>query len=213
MIIILTIGFVLGIFCSLPVGQIGVLSINRTLKYGFFAGFSVGITVAILDTLACFIMINGISVINQIQSLKFILYGINILLLIFLGWKNVFKKSKNKKMNTDTINSANHNLLKTILIVVVMYFSNIVLFIFWGTIANTINSYSFFTPGLKNSLLLAAGVLIGALSLYFVILRGLHFNRHKIKPDLSSHLTKATGYLFFVFALVLLINLIRSYFY
>ena len=190
-----------------------MLSINRTLKYGFFAGFSVGITVAILDSLACFILINCIAVITQIQSAKFIFYGINILLLIFLGWKNVFKKAKNKKMNSDTINSANHNLLKTIFMVVVMYFSNIVLFIFWGTIANTINSYSFFTPGLENSILFSVGVLIGALSLYFVILRGLHSNRHKIKPDLSGHLTKATGYLFFVFALGLLINLIRSYFY
>ena len=206
-------GFVLGIICSLPVGQIGVLSINRTLKYGFFAGFSVGITVAILDSLACFILINGISAITQIQSVKFILYGVNILLLIFLGWKNISKKAKNKKMNTDKINSSNHNLLKTILLVVVMYFSNIVLFIFWGTIANTINSYSFFSPGLKNGILLSVGVLIGALSLYFVMLRGLHSNRHKIKPDLSGNLTKATGYIFFVFALALLINLIRSYFY
>ena len=87
-----------------------------------------------------------------------------------------------------------------------MYYSNVSLVLVWGTIANVINSYSFVPAEYGNYLLLSAGVATGALSLYFVMLKSLHYKRHQLRPELANHLTKATGYLFLVFALGLFIN-------
>lgn len=211
--IIIIPGILLGIICSLPVGQLGILSINRTLKYGFAAGYLVGATASILDAISCFAIMQGISVIFQIPPVKFMLQGVNILLLIYLGFKNILKKDTNKKSEKEkNLNGVtNQNILKTVLVVTVMFFSNTSLFILWGSIGNVIHSHSFLPgSGVENNLLLATGVAIGGLLLYFIILKGLHYNRHKIKPGLTNHLSKASGGLFFIFALGLFINLIKN---
>ena len=207
--IIIAVGILLGIICSLPVGQIGVLSINRTLKYGFAAGFTVGVTSALLDSISCLGIMYGVSAFSQISSAKFVLYGINIVLLIYLGVTNILKKETNTKKTLQNIN--NHNIIKTVLLVVVLYYSNVSLFLVWATIANIIHSYSFVPPRDGNYLLLAAGVAIGALSLYFLMLKSLHYKRHQLRPELANRLTKATGYLFLVFALGLFITLIKNF--
>lgn len=207
--IIITVGILLGIICSLPVGQIGLLSINRTLKYGFAAGFIVGITSALLESISCLAIMYGVSAFSQISSAKFVLYGINIVLLIYLAVTNILKKEP--RTEKDLPNVTNQNIIKTILLVAAMYFSNVSLFLVWGTIANVINSYSLVPVGYGNYLLLSAGVAIGALSLYFVMLKSLYYKRHQLRQGLANHLTKAIGYLFLVFALGLFINLIKNF--
>jgi len=207
--IIIAVGILVGIICSLPVGQIGVLSINRTLKYGFTAGFTVGVTSALLDSISCLGIMYGVSAFSQISSAKFVLYGINIVLLVYLGVTNILKKESRTEKYLS--NNNNQNILKTILLVVAMYYSNVSLFLVWATIANIIHSYSFVPPRDGNYLFLAAGVAIGALSLYFLMLKSLHYKRHQLRPELANHLTKATGYLFLVFALGLFITLIKNF--
>ena len=101
--IIIAVGILLGIICSLPVGQIGVLSINRTLKYGFAAGFTIGVTSALLDSISCLGIMYGVSAFSQISSAKFVLYGINIVLLIYLGVTNILKKETNTKQQKEML--------------------------------------------------------------------------------------------------------------
>lgn len=84
-------GFIIGMFVSLPVGPLGLLSIQRTLKRGWKIGFLSAVGAITADMFYSSIAILGISfidnfiemhrnLINGLTGILFLVVGINILI-------------------------------------------------------------------------------------------------------------------------------------
>src|ERR1035437_1198501 len=81
-------GIILGLTVSMPLGPIGIILINRTIKRGMFSGFFSGLGLASADTLLA--LLSGIGyavIISFINKERFIISLIAGLIIIGVGLK------------------------------------------------------------------------------------------------------------------------------
>jgi threonine/homoserine/homoserine lactone efflux protein len=81
-------GILLGLAVSMPLGPIGIILINRTIKRGMFSGFFSGLGLASADTLLAVFAALGFNVIlSFINQERFIISVIAGLIIIGIGLK------------------------------------------------------------------------------------------------------------------------------
>jgi len=81
-------GIILGLTVSMPLGPIGIILINRTIKRGMLSGFFSGLGLATADTLLAVLSALGFTVIiSFINSQRFIISIIAGLVIIGVGLK------------------------------------------------------------------------------------------------------------------------------
>lgn len=81
-------GIILGLSVSMPLGPIGIILINRTIKRGMISGFFSGLGLASADTLLALLAAIGFSVIiSFIRQERFIISVIAGLIFITIGVK------------------------------------------------------------------------------------------------------------------------------
>src|SRR5664279_2879610 len=79
-------GIILGLTVSMPLGPIGIIMINRTIKRGMLSGFFSGLGMASADTLLAFLAGIGFTVIvSFINKEMFIISLIAGLIIIGVG--------------------------------------------------------------------------------------------------------------------------------
>ena len=95
-------GIILGLMVSMPLGPIGIILINRTIKRGVFSGFFSGLGISLSDTLLAILAGLGFTVIiSFIKEERFIISIISGIIIIGVGVKvfitNTVKDFRNKE--------------------------------------------------------------------------------------------------------------------
>jgi threonine/homoserine/homoserine lactone efflux protein len=95
-------GIVLGLMVSMPLGPVGIILVNRTIKRGFLSGFFSGLGLASADTILAFLAGLGFTVIiSFIKEERFIISIIAGITIIGVGLKiflsNSVKDFRNKE--------------------------------------------------------------------------------------------------------------------
>lgn len=159
-------GVVLGLAVSMPLGPVGILLVNRTIKRGFLSGVFSGMGLAAADTILAIIAGLGFSVIigffNDERLLISILAG---LVLIGVGVKVFVSNPVKEFRNPD---KAGKSLLRDFLSVLALSLSNpFTIFVFVAFFSG-ININSDIKPQLV-PFLFVPGVFIGTISWWFLL--------------------------------------------
>lgn len=159
-------GMLLGLAVSMPLGPVGILLVNRTIKRGFLSGIFSGMGLAAADTILAVIAGLGFSVIigffNDERFLISILAG---LVLIAVGIKVFISSPVKEFRNPD---NAGKSLLRDFLSVLALSLSNpFTIFVFVAFFSG-INISSDIKPQLV-PFLFVPGVFIGTISWWFCL--------------------------------------------
>ncbi|QGU94636.1 hypothetical protein GOM49_05540 [Clostridium bovifaecis] len=97
-------GMLIGMFVALPVGPLGLLSLQRTINKGWKVGFVSGVGAAASDLIYSSIAILGVSFIDEFleKHMNFIDSSVGILFLI-IGTSIIFNAIKDKKAKNDVV--------------------------------------------------------------------------------------------------------------
>ena len=193
-------GLVLGFSIAAPVGVIGLLCINRTLKQGWLIGFVCGLGAATADSIYGCIAAFGLSYVTNFlveQQLWFRLIGGTF--MGYLGIKLMINKPKVIALPEQNI--TNTNLISA-------YLST-----FFLTVTNplTILSFSAIFASLgvvdsANSFLLVLGVFFGSAFWWLILSSAVAWFRHKVTPQKLKLVNYFSGSIMICFALVALFN-------
>jgi len=200
-------GMILGLTVSMPLGPVGILLVNRTLKRGILSGFFSGMGLATADTiLAIFAGLGFTFVINLFQNERFIISLISGLIILGVGIKVFFsnpvkdfrKKERGKK-----------TLMRDFLSVLVLSLSSpFTIFVFVAFFSG-INLNSTVKPQLVPFLLIP-GVFIGTLSWWLCL--SLFISRFKKNIRLRSivRVNQVAGVAITVIGIVVLLSLFTT---
>lgn len=196
-------GLILGFSIAAPVGPIGILCIQKTLRFGRLSGFFSGLGAASADTVYGFIAAFGLTLISQfLLAQQFWLRMIGGAFLIYLGMKTFTAKT------TESSVKITH---KTLL--------NDFISTFFLTMANpmTILSYIaiFAGMGLCNiakshleATMLVIGVFFGSALWWFILSEGVTLFRKKVNQKVMKGINRVAGIIIFGFGITALITCI-----
>ena len=202
-------GIGLGLIVSMPLGPVGILLVNRTIKRGLLSGIFSGIGLATADTIFAVIAGLGFSfVISFFNEERVIISFIAGLILIGLGIRIFLSNPVKELRNPDT---ANKSLLRDFLSVLALSLSNpFTIFVFVAFFSG-ININSEIKPQLV-PFLLVPGVFIGTISWWFL----LSFFVNKFKKNLRLRnivrVNQISGIAIIVIGIVILIGIFTTMF-
>jgi len=196
-------GILLGLAVSMPLGPIGILLINRTIKRGILSGFFSGLGLATADTLLALIAGVGFTVIiSFIQEERFIISIIAGLIIIGVGVKvflsNPVKDIRNREKTDKSLWRD--------------YYSVFVLSI---TNPYTIFIYVAFFSGMQINgnvkpgmipFFLVPGVLIGTIAWWFFLSYFVSRFKKKIRLRMIVRLTKIAGIVIIILGIIVLLS-------
>jgi len=196
-------GILLGLTVSIPLGPIGIILINRTIKRGMLSGFFSGLGLATADTLLALLAGVGFTVIiSFINKERFIISIIAGLIIIGVGLKvflsNPVKDIRNRE-KTDK------SLWRDYYSVFVLSISN----------PYTIFIYVAFFSGIQINgnvkpemvpFFLVPGVLIGTIGWWFFLSYFVSRFKKKIRLRLIVRLTKIAGIIILIIGIIVLLS-------
>ncbi len=199
-------GLILGFSVAAPVGPIGILCINRTLKKRFISGFVSGLGAAFADVVYGLIAGLGLTAISSfLIEQKILIQSIGLVFLFYLGIKTLLTKNKNKKELKDQKKGLFKDLASTFLLTIsnpatILFF--IAVFAGLG-ISNTEKNY-------LSSTLLILGVFLGS-SVWWLFLNCISYKlRNKLKDNFFKKIDIVSGVIILAFACWLLFDLIKG---
>ena len=196
-------GILLGLTVSMPLGPIGIILINRTIKRGMLSGFFSGLGLATADTLLALLAGVGFTVIiSFINKERFIISIIAGLIIIGVGLKvflsNPVKDIRNREKTDKSLWRD--------------YYSVFVLSI---TNPYTIFIYVAFFSGIQINgnvkpemvpFFLVPGVLIGTIGWWFFLSYFVSRFKKKIRLRLIVRLTKIAGIIILIIGIIVLLS-------
>ena len=162
--------FFIGLVFSIPIGPLGVVMLKQSVEKGFWAGF----TIAIMDAIAGFIFsmsfLIGIGQIELDPTIKLIAQLIGLILLVFIGIKEIFfKKDKNNTKKNISLNRS--SLLGNLLLVIGYYIANPTLWAFWVNISVYANSNLLGENNMLNSIIFSMLYALGVLTTQYLAIQ------------------------------------------
>src|ERR1035437_9907956 len=196
-------GIILGLTVSMPLGPIGIIMINRTIKRGMLSGFFSGLGMACADTLLAFLAGIGFTVIvSFINKELFIISIIAGLIIIGVGLK-VFLS--NPVMDMRNREMANKSLWRDFYSVFVLSISNpytIFIFVaFFSGVHINGNVRAELVP-----FFLIPGVFVGTLSWWFFLSYFVSRFKKKIRLRVIVRLNKVAGIVIIVIGVIVLLS-------
>lgn len=198
--------FFIGLILSIPIGPLGQIIINRSIKRGFWHGFSLAIFDALVNFILCVVFLYGISTLEMHPIVKLALNILGLIVLLFIGVKEFFIKSRKSKKNISietTTSLRAKDIFGNILLTLVYYITNPTIIAFWINFSSIVHDKILTQSTLPNifvfSFLYGLGVLT---SQYLGIIFMKHIQRiHKLKKVVkyasSSLFILTFGYFFF----------------
>jgi threonine/homoserine/homoserine lactone efflux protein len=196
-------GIILGLTVSMPLGPIGIILINRTIKRGMFSGFFSGLGLATADTLLALLAALGFTVIiSFINEERFIISIIAGLIIIAIGLKiflsNPVKDIRNKE-------KANKSLWRDYYSVFVLSISNPYTIFIFVAFFSGVHINGDIKPALVPFFLIP-GVLIGTITWWFFLSYFVSRFKRKIRLRLIVRLNKVAGIVVVVIGIVVLLS-------
>ncbi len=150
----------LGFSIAAPVGPIGVLCIQRTLRYGRLAGIASGLGAALADAFYGMVVVVGLTSLTQClltnQKLLALFGG---LFLIYLGVKTLLQKSPSLTDHTMQATTLTHNFLSTFALTL----TNPMTMLAFAAMLTSISVYTTTQGTLLTNSLFVSGVFIGSM--------------------------------------------------
>lgn len=193
-------GAVLGFLIAAPVGPIGLLCINRTLRSGRLAGFASGIGAATADTIyACIAAFGLKTVIGAFTAAALPFHIAGAVFLCYLGLSNLRSRGESREYAVKRASIAG------------MYGSTVLL-----TLLNPATIFSFlalFSVSLKSgtlivngATLLTVGAFIGSAAWWLMLSTGVGAARKMMSATIVSAINKLSAISLIGFALFVLIT-------
>ena len=196
-------GILLGLTVSMPLGPIGIILINRTIKRGMLSGFFSGLGLATADTLLALLAGVGFTVIiSFIKEERFIISIIAGLIIIGVGLKvflsNPVKDIRNRE-KTDK------SLWRDYYSVFVLSISNPYTIFIYVAFFSGIQINGNVKPELV-PFILVPGVLIGTIGWWFFLSYFVSRFKKKIRLRLIVRLTKIAGIIILIIGIIVLLS-------
>jgi len=203
-------GIILGLTVSMPLGPVGILLVNRTIKRGILSGFFSGMGLATADTILAIVAGLGFTfIISFFQDEKFIVGLIAGFVIIGVGIK-VLTSNPVKEFRRKEKGKGKKTLLRDYLSVLALSLSNpFTIFVFVAFFSG-ININGDVKPQLV-PFLLVPGVFIGTLSWWFCL--SYFVNRFKKNIRLRSivKVNQIAGVAIMIIGVVVLLSLFTTF--
>ena len=199
------IGFLIGLFVSVPVGPIAVLCMQRTLNKGRRHGFVTGLGAAFSDMVYAIIAVLGIGfVISFIAENQYVIQIIGSIIICIFG---VYIYRSNPMNRITPVNSA-HNYFQDFGTAFLVTISNpMVVFLFLGLFAK----FSFIEDvSVVRSIIGIISVFIGAATWWFLLVSFVNLFRSKINVRRLGIINKVMGIVVIMLAVIAFIVSIKG---
>jgi threonine/homoserine/homoserine lactone efflux protein len=196
-------GIILGLTVSMPLGPIGIILINRTIKRGILSGFFSGLGMATADTLLALLAGIGFSVIiSFINKERFIISLIAGIIIIGVGLKvflsNPVKDIRNREQ-------ADKSLWRDYYSVFVLSISNPYTIFIFVAFFSGVHIYGNVRPELVPFFLIP-GVLVGTIGWWFFLSYFVSRFKKKIRLRLIVRINNVAGIVIIVIGLIVLLS-------
>jgi len=196
-------GILLGLAVSMPLGPIGIILINRTIKRGMLSGFFSGLGLASADTLLAVLAALGFNVIlSFINQERFIISVIAGLIIIGIGAKiflsNPVKDIRNKE-------KANKSLWRDYYSVFVLSISNPYTIFIFVAFFSGVHINGDVKPELVPFFLIP-GVLIGTITWWFFLSYFVSRFKKNIRLRVIVRVNKVAGIVVIVIGVLVLLS-------
>jgi threonine/homoserine/homoserine lactone efflux protein len=196
-------GIILGLTVSMPLGPIGIILINRTIKRGLLSGFFSGLGLATADTLLALLAALGFTVIiSFINEERFIISIIAGLIIIGIGLKiflsNPVKDIRNRE-------KANKSLWRDYYSVFVLSISNPYTIFIFVAFFSGVHINGNIKPQLVPFFLIP-GVLIGTITWWFFLSYFVSRFKKKIRLRVIVRLNKVAGVVVVIIGIIVLLS-------
>jgi threonine/homoserine/homoserine lactone efflux protein len=200
-------GIILGLTVSMPLGPIGIILINRTIKRGFLSGFFSGLGLSTADTMLAILAGLGFSVIvSFIKEERFIITIISGIVLIAVGVKVFLSNPVKELRNREQVSKS---LWRDYYSVFILSISNpYTIFIFVAFFSGIHISHDI-KPELVPFFLIP-GVFIGTISWWFFLSYFLSRFKKKIRLRAIVRINQIGGIFIFVIGLIVLLSLFTN---
>jgi len=197
-------GILLGLAVSMPLGPIGIILINRTIKRGLLSGFFSGLGLATADTLLAALAALGFTVIiGFLKAERFIITLIAGLIIAGIGLKvflsNTVKDLRNRE-------KANKSLWRDYYSVFVLSISNPYTIFIFVAFFSGVHINGNVRPEIAPFFLIP-GVLIGAITWWFFLSYFVSRFKKKIRLRVIVRVNKVAGIVIIVLGIIVLLSL------
>ncbi len=200
-------GIILGLTVSMPLGPIGIILVNRTMKRGFLSGFFSGLGLSAADTLLAILAALGFSVIiGFINEERFIITIISGVVLLGVGIKVLLSNPVKDFRNRD---KGKKSLWRDFYSVFVLSVSNPYTIFIFVAFFSGIHISGDIKPELVPFFLIP-GVLLGTLSWWFFLSYFLSRFTKKIRLRAIVRVNRAGGIAIIIIGLLVLLSLFTS---
>ncbi len=200
-------GIVLGIAISMPLGPIGIILVNRTIKRGFFSGFFSGLGIALADTLLAALGGIGFNVIvGFIKEQRFVISIVAGIIIIGVGLKVLLSNPVKDFRNRE---KANKSFWRDFYSLFVLTISNPYTIFIFVAFFSGIHINGTINPGLVPFFLIP-GILIGAVAWWFMLSYFVSRYKKKIRLRKIVKLNKVAGMAIVVLGAFILLSVLAG---
>ncbi|MBK7709544.1 MAG: LysE family transporter [Bacteroidales bacterium] len=201
-------GILLGLAVSMPLGPIGIILINRTIKRGFLSGFFSGLGLGTADTLLAVLSALGFTVIiGFIQEERFIITIISGVIVIGVGIKVLFSNPVKDFRDRDR---SEKSLWRDYYSVFVLSISNPYTILIFVAFFSGIHINGRVKPELVPFFLIP-GVFLGAMSWWFSLSYFLSRFKKKIRLRAIVRINRVGGIVIILIGILLLLSVFTSF--
>jgi threonine/homoserine/homoserine lactone efflux protein len=196
-------GILLGLAVSMPLGPIGIVLINRTLKRGMLSGFFSGLGLASADTLLAVLAALGFNVIlSFINQERFIISIVTGLIIVGIGLKIFFSNPVKDLRNRER---ANKSLWRDYYSVFVLSISNPYTIFIFVAFFSGVHIDGDVKPELV-PFFLVPGVFIGTITWWFFLSYFVSRFKKNIRLRVIVRVNKVAGIVVIVIGVIVLLS-------
>ncbi len=206
-VVILLKGILIGLVVSMPLGPIGIILINRTLKRGILSGFISGLGLAVADTFLALLAGYGFTVIlSFIEEERFIFSLIGGGFILGAGLKVFFSNPVKDFRKKDQVSKS---LWRDFYSVVVLAFTNPFTIFVFVALFSGINLKSNLTQQFTQ-IFLISGVFIGALGWWFFLTYFVNRFKQKISLRRIVKINKVAGTVIIITGIIIILSVLSA---
>ncbi|MCS5709843.1 LysE family transporter [Candidatus Berkiella aquae] len=195
-------GFIIGFSIAAPVGPIGILCINRTLKAGIAAGLLSGLGAAFADAFyGCIAGAGFVAVSTLLLRYEILIRILGGLFLGYLGLKIFFSPHK-PNAPQDAAKSLWQDFFSTFLLTITNPATILSFLAIYSGLGIIQNGAHF-----QEASLIVLGVFMGSLLWWVILCGGIHLVHHKLPESAMQWLNRTSGFILILFGLFALISL------